>query len=275
MKTWFITGTSTGMGRMLTEKLLAQGHRVAATIRKPGALDELKQKYRERLLVFTLDVTDPVAVKEVVNLAFSELGRIDVIVNNAGYALFGAAEESTDEQISHQFETNLFGSIRVIRSALPHLRAQGGGNILQLSSSAGQTVYPAYSYYNSSKWAIEGFCDTLAFEVAAFNIHITIIELGAHKTSFGAGIVDSPIHNAYDQTIVGEMRRMIAAGNFKIRGDVDLSSQAMIDIVNLESPPRRLALGADAYQHMREALKTRLEALEAQEDIAMASEIPD
>jgi NADP-dependent 3-hydroxy acid dehydrogenase YdfG len=275
MKTWFITGTSTGMGRALTEKLLHQGHRVAATVRKADALIELQEHYGDRLWVATLDITDTSAISEVVNCAFAELGRIDVVVNNAGYALFGAAEEASDEQVRHQFDTNVIGSIHVIRATLPHLRAQGGGHILQLSSSAGQAVYPNVSYYSATKWAIEGFCDTLALEVAPFNINVTIVELGAHPTSFGAGMVASPIMEAYEQTFVGDVRRMVAAGNFTIRGDIDKSTQAMIDVVNVSPVPRRLALGADAYRDIRVALVARLEALDAQKDIALASELPE
>lgn len=274
MKTWFITGTSTGLGRLLAEKLLDQGHRVAATVRKPDALTELKERYGDRLWVDILDVTDTQAIRKVVNRAFTELGRIDVVVNNAGYALFGAAEESTDEQIRHQIDTNLIGSIQVIRAALPHLRTQGGGHILQLSSSAGQTVYPSFSYYNASKWAIEGFCETLAMEVAPFHINVTIVEPGAHQTSFGAGMVTSPVMEAYEQTIVGDMRRMIAAANFTIRGDVNKSTQAMIDVVKVSPVPRRLALGGDAYQHIRASLVARLEELDAQKELALASELP-
>lgn len=162
MKTWFITGTSAGLGRELTEQLLRRGDRVAATLRKPEALDELRAQYGNRLWVARLDVTDAVAVRQVVDRAFADLSRLDVIVNNAGYGLFCASEEASDEQIRQQLDTNLLGSMWVIRAALPHLRAQGGGRILQLSSAGGQTTYPNFSYYHATKWGIEGFADTLA-----------------------------------------------------------------------------------------------------------------
>jgi NADP-dependent 3-hydroxy acid dehydrogenase YdfG len=212
MQTWLITGTSSGLGRRLTEKLLTQGHRVAATVRKPEALDQLKKEYGNQLWVATLDVTDTAAIKQVVNRAFTELGQIDVVVNNAGYALFCAAEEASDEQIRHQIDTNIIGSIQVIRAALPHLRAQGGGRILQLSSAGGQTTYPNFSYYHTTKWAVEGFCDTLAKEVAAFNIGVTLVEPGAHGTSFATGMVTAPIMDAYEATPAGDVRRAIAEG---------------------------------------------------------------
>lgn len=275
MKTWFITGTSTGLGRVLTEKLLEQGHRVAATVRKPGALADLKTTYGDKLWIATLDVTDTAAIRKVVDSAFNELGRIDVIVNNAGYALFCAVEEANDEQIRQQFDTNIMGSVQVIRAALPHLRAQGGGRILQLSSAGGQTTYPNFGYYHTTKWAIEGFCETLAQEVAPLNIGVTIVEPGAHHTSFGSSLVTAPIMDAYDKTPAGDVRRAIAAGDFPIKGDVNKSVQAMIDSIEKLPAPRRLALGADAYWHMRAALVSRLEALDAQKDLALASEIKD
>lgn len=275
MKTWFITGTSTGLGRTLTEKLLASGNRVAATLRKPDVLNDLKEQYGELLWVAKLDVTDTAQVKEVVKKAFIDLGRVDVIVNNAGYALFCAAEEASDEQIRQQIDTNVMGSIQVIRAALPYLRAQGGGRILQLSSAGGQTTYPNFSYYHLTKWAVEGFCDTLAKEVAPLNIGITIIEPGAHKTSFGTALAMAPVMEAYDKTPAGDVRRAIEAGSFPIKGDVDKTVQFIIDCVEESPAPLRLALGSDAYHDMRASLVARLSALDNQKEIALACEIKD
>lgn len=275
MKTWLITGTSTGLGRVLTEKLLAKGDRVVATVRKPDALDELKKTYPENLHVTVLDVTDTAAIKTVVNQAFADLGQIDVVVNNAGYALFCSVEEASDEQITHQINTNVIGSIQVIRAALPHFRKQGHGRILQLSSAGGQTTYPNFGYYHTTKWAVEGFCDTIAKELAPLNIGVTIVEPGAHQTSFGTGMTTAPVMEAYENTPAGEVRRAIAAGTFPIKGDVDKSVQAMIDSVEVSPAPLRLALGGDAYRDMRAALVSRLEALDAQKELAMASEKRD
>ncbi len=273
MKTWFITGASSGLGRALTEKLLQQGNQVAATVRKPDALDELKQQYGDQLWLAILDVTDTAAIRQTVNQAFADLGRIDVVVNNAGYALFCAAEEAEDEQIQQLFDTNIRGSIQVIRAALPHLREQGGGHILQLSSAGGQTTYPNFSYYHTTKWAIEGFCDTLAQEVAPFHIAVTIVEPGAHQTSFGAAMVTAPILDVYENTPAGDTRRAIANGTFPITGDVDKTVQAMIDCVEVSPAPRRLALGKDAYEDMRASLVARLAELDAQKDLALSSVI--
>ncbi|GAB3922193.1 SDR family oxidoreductase [Mucilaginibacter myungsuensis] len=275
MKTWFITGTSTGLGKVLTEKLLAKGDRVVATVRKADALDELKKAYSENLRVAVLDVTETAAIKKVIDQAFADFGQIDVVVNNAGYGLFCSVEEASDEQIVHQINTNIIGSIQIIRAALPHFRKQGHGRILQLSSAGGQTTYPNFSYYHTTKWAVEGFCDTIAKELAPLNIGVTIVEPGAHQTSFGAGLMTAPIMEAYENTPAGDVRRAIAAGTFPIKGDVDKSVQAMIDSVEIASAPLRLALGGDAYRDMRAALVSRLEALDAQKDLALASEKND
>lgn len=275
MKTWFITGTSTGLGRVLTEKLLEQGHRVAATLRKPEAINDLKEKYGDQLWIAKLDVTDTAQINTVVKRAFDELGTIDVIANNAGYALFCAAEEAADEQIRQQIDTNILGSVMVIRAALPYLRAQGNGRILQFSSAGGQTTYPNFSYYHLTKWAVEGFCDTLAKEVAPLNIGVTIVEPGAHQTSFGAAMTTAPVMEAYDATPAGDVRRAIASNSFPIRGDVDKTVQAVIDSLEVSPAPLRLALGGDAYRDVRASLVARLESLDQQKDLALASELPE
>jgi NAD(P)-dependent dehydrogenase (short-subunit alcohol dehydrogenase family) len=271
-KTWFITGTSSGFGRILVEKLLARGDRVAATVRKEAALDDLKAKYSSRLWVASLDVTDADAVRRIVDRAFGEMGRIDVVVNNAGYGLFGAAEEVSDQQIRHQLDTNLIGSIQVIRAALPHLRAQGGGRILQVASQGGQIAYPNFSLYHASKWGIEGFVEAVAQEVAPFNIEFTIAEPGPAKTGFGAGLVSPPPMAIYDHTPAGEIRRGVAAGTFEAKGDPIKMAQAMIDSVDAVPAPRRLTMGATAYASIRSALVQRMAALDAQQEIARSTD---
>jgi len=271
-KTWFITGTSSGFGRMVTEKLLARGDRVAATLRNPAALDDLKARYGDRLWLATLDVTDTAAVRRVVDRAFVELGRIDVVMNNAGYGLFGAAEEVSDAQIRHQIDTNVIGSIQVIRAALPHLRAQGGGRILQISSEGGQIAYPNFSLYHTTKWAIEGFVEAIAQEVAPFGIELTLVEPGPARTDFGRGLISPPPMAVYDDTPAGEIRRAVAAGAFELKGDPIKMAKAMIDVAERSPAPRRLTLGAGAYASIRAALTGRLAALEAQKQIALGAD---
>jgi NAD(P)-dependent dehydrogenase (short-subunit alcohol dehydrogenase family) len=272
-KTWFITGSSSGFGRALTEGLLKLGDRVAATARKVNALDDLEAQYGERIWVARLDVTDTDSVREIMRSAFDNFGRIDVIVNNAGFGLFGTAEEVSDDQIRRQIDTNLIGSIQVIRAALPYLRAQGGGRILQLSSVGGQVTYPNFSIYHMTKWAIEGFIDSVAQEVASFNIEFTIVEPGPAKTSFGRGLVCAPPMAVYDDTPAGEFRRATANAAFRVLGDPFKMAQAMIDSVDRRPAPARLALGSDTYALLRAALVKRLAALDAQKDIAFSTDI--
>lgn len=272
-KTWFITGTSSGIGLALTQQLLAGGQRVAATVRQRAALDDLQARYGDRLWVAELDVSVEAAVREVVDRAFVELGRIDVIVNNAAYGLFGAAEEVSDAQIRHQLDTNVIGSIQVIRAALPHLRKQGGGRIVQVSSEGGQIAYPNFSLYHTSKWAIEGFVESVALEVAPFGIGFTIIEPGPTQTRFGAGLVSPEPMAEYENTPAGEVRRAVRDGSFALTGDPAKMAKVIIDTAAVTPAPLRLVLGSDAHARVRAALVARLEALDAQRDIACSTEI--
>lgn len=273
MQTWFITGTSSGFGRLLTEKLLLRGDRVAAALRKPEALDALCQQYGDQLWIALLDVTDTAAVRRVVDQAFAVLGRIDVVVNNAAYALFGAGEEASDEQIEQQLDTNLLGSIQVIRAALPHLRAQGGGRVLQISSEGGQIAYPNFSYYHATKWGIEGFVEAVAQEVAPFGIEFTLVEPGPAKTSFLSGLSRATPLAAYDDTPAGAMRRGLESGSFTAVGDPAKMVDAMLRSVTQSPAPRRLTLGRDSYAKIRTALLDRLAALDAQKDVAFSTEM--
>ena len=273
-KTWFITGTSSGFGRMMTDSLLARGDRVAATLRKVDGLDDLKVKHGGRLWVAQLDVTDVIAVRRVVDQAFEDLGRIDVIVNNAAYGLVGAAEELTDGQIRQQIETNLIGSIQVIRAALPHLRAQGGGRILQVSSEGGQIAYPAFSLYHATKWGIEGFVEAVAQEVAQFNIAFTIAEPGPTRTTFGTNIVIASALAVYDGTPVGMVRRAVAERSFQFSEPAKLV-EAMINSADQSPAPHRLVMGSGAYDRVRTALLERLAALDALKDISLGVDSTD
>ncbi len=268
--TWFITGTSSGFGRRLTETLLDRGDRVAATLRRPDLLDDLRANHGDRLWVGTLDVTDAEQVSRVVNDAFDTFGRLDVIVNNAGYGVFASVEEASDEQIRRVIDTNLLGSIHVIRAALPHLRAQGGGRILQVSTAGGQTTYPNFSYYHASKWGIEGFCQTVAAEIAPFNIGLTIIEPGATPTGFGSSLDTAPVMAEYEATPAGDVRRAIASGAFRLPSDPQKIVDAMISLVDSVETPLRLPLGPDTYRDIREDLVKRLAEHEASRDVALS-----
>jgi NAD(P)-dependent dehydrogenase (short-subunit alcohol dehydrogenase family) len=276
-KTWFITGTSTGFGRELAEQLLARGDRVAATLRRPEALDALAARYGEQLWIRGLDVTDTAAIRAVVDAAFAELGHIDVVVSNAGYGLLGAAEELTDEQIEHQLQTNVVGSIQLTRAVLPHLRAQGGGKILQLSTMGGQFAYPGMSLYHASKWAIEGFLDSVGQEVAPFGIQTCLVEPGGARTDFaGRSLAMAPANEAYAGTPAAYVRAMAASRPASaIPGDVHKMARAMIDAADAAQTPRRLLLGSDAYRLVHTALADRLAFVEAQHDLTVSTDADD
>jgi NAD(P)-dependent dehydrogenase (short-subunit alcohol dehydrogenase family) len=270
LTTWFITGTSSGLGRQLTEQLLARGDRVAATLRRPDALDELRATAGEQLRTYPLDVTDGSQVREMVARAFAELGTIDVVVNNAAYALFAAVEEPSDEQIERIIDTNLMGSIRVIRAALPHLRAQAYGRIVQISTAGGQTTYPNFSYYHASKWGIEGFCETIATEIRPLGIELTIIEPGATPTGFSAAKETAPIMPEYDATPAGDVRRALGSGTFVLPNEAAKTAAAIIDAAT-ETPARlRVPLGVDTYRDVRASYLARLQEHEAQRDRALS-----
>ncbi|MFD2237181.1 SDR family oxidoreductase [Aureimonas populi] len=273
-KTWFITGASSGFGRGLTEKLLARGDRVAATSRRSEALDDLRAQYGDRLWTAVLDVRDLDQVRATVDRAFGDLGRIDILVSNAGYAVLGAAEETTDELLRDIVDTNLLGSIALIRSALPHLRAQGGGRVLQVSSEGGQIAYPGFSLYHATKWGIEGFVEAVAKEVAPFGIDFTLVEPGPARTNFVHGVVQPEPIAAYDGTPAHITRDAALGGDWIITGDPDRMTDAMIAVADKTHPPLRLALGGTSYDAIREALTARIEALDAQRAIAFSTDYP-
>lgn len=271
-KTWFITGASSGLGLEMTQRLLAQGDTVVATTRRSGALIELEQQYRERLDVIPLDLLQPDSTALAVEGAFQRHGRIDVVVSNAGYGLFGAAEELTNDQIERQIATNLTGCIHLIRAALPSLRQQGGGRVVQVSSEGGQIAYPGFSLYHATKWGIEGFVESVAQEVAPFGIDFIIAEPGPTATNFGANLVYATPMEAYDQTPADAVRRAIGDGSFEIKGDAARTVDAIISAAESTTPPLRLALGSTAYASISQALSTRLTALEAQRELAYSAD---
>lgn len=269
-KTWFITGTSTGLGRLMTERLLQRGDRVIATLRRHGPLDDLLARWGEQLSVVLLDVTDTATMRTVIQQAFDRAGRIDVLLSNAGYGLFGAAEEVSDTQIARQIATNLTSSVQLIRTALPFLRQQGGGRIVQISSEGGQIAWPNFSLYHASKWGIEGFIESVAQEVAPFGIDFLLAEPGPTDTQFVTGIDIAEPMACYDNTPAGAVRRGIADGSIAINGDAKKTVDAIIAAADLDNPPFRLALGSKAYHSIREALTSRLQVLDATKDIAFS-----
>jgi len=267
--TWFVTGASRGFGRELTEQLLARGHRVAATLRRPEQLDELAARHPGQLWVRALDVTDTAQLRQVVAAAFDELGRVDVVVSNAGFGVFGAAEDVTDEQVEAMIATNLTASIQLARAVVPYLRAQGGGRLLQLSSMGGQIAFPAFSLYHATKWGIEGFYESLATEVEPFGIRTTLVEPGMIRSTFYEAATRVPVSPPYRGTPADRSPLPLE----QMPGDQAKVVAAMIDAALVPDPPRRLLLGSDAYRLTRDALAARLAAAEAQKDQAAATDV--
>jgi NAD(P)-dependent dehydrogenase (short-subunit alcohol dehydrogenase family) len=277
-RTWFVTGVNRGLGRRIAEALLERGDRVAGTARNVAELEGLKAKFGERLWVSALDLTQPAAIERVVNAAFAELGRIDVIVNNAGYSLLGTAEECPVEMIRHQLDTNLLGSILVIKAALPYLRAQGGGRILQVSSAVGQLAFPGLAFYVASKWGIEGFIEATAQDVAPFGIEATIFEPGAIRTDFGATGVMAPAMEAYAGTPASAMRRAAealrekGAGHSTAGGDPSKMARVMIASAEQNPAPKRVAMGSDVYEGLLATYRSRAAELAAQKELAYSTD---
>jgi len=247
-KTWFVTGASRGFGRSFVQAALQRGDRVAATARDTSSLDDLAKVHGEALLPLALDVTDRAADFATVDRAFAELGTIDVVVNNAGYGLRGAAEEASADELRAQVETNLYGAIWVTQAALPHLRAQGSGHIVQISSIGGVAGFPTNAAYHASKWGLEGWTESMAQEVAPFGIKVTIVEPSGFRTDWGvASRQDTATHLAeYDEILERNSDGSWPRGA-PPAGDPDKAAQALLQIVDMPEPPLRLLMGNMAY----------------------------
>src|SRR5271167_1203568 len=274
-RTWFITGVSSGFGRELTDQLLKRGDRVIGTVRDTGKVTDLIARYPQAFHAAVLEMTDPAAIRAVVERSFAQRGRIDVLISNAGYGLFGAAEELTDEQVEHLVATNLVGPIHFIRAALPHLRAQGGGRIIQISSYGGQVTFPGNSLYHASKWGIEGFVESVAQEVALFGIGMTLVEPGGARTEFryGSAQVATPIP-AYDATPAHAFMKMLDPKNGLAPGDPVRMAARIIESVDKVPAPLRMVLGSQALESTISTLKQRIADFEAQSELARSTDFP-
>ncbi len=274
-RTWLITGVSTGFGRELTEQLLEHGNQVVGTVRRPESVADLVERYPDRFHRELLDVTDTRAIRQVVDRSFRRLRHIDVVVSNAGYGLFGAAEELSDEQVGHIIATNLVGSIQLIRAALPHLRAQGGGRIVQISSYGGQVAFAGNSLYHATKWGIEGFCESVDQEVAPFGIGVTIVEPGGARTEFryGSAQVATPMP-AYENTPAPAFQRMLDPASGLAPGDPARMAAAIMSSVEQEPAPLRIVLGSQALKSTIDELEKRLADFRAQTELAASTDFP-
>ena len=274
-RTWLITGVSSGFGRHLSEQLLTRGDRVVGTVRDTGKVTDLLDRHPETFRAEVLDVTDTPAMHRVVESSFAQLGRIDVLISNAGYGLFGAAEEFTDAQVDRIIATNLTGSIQLIRSALPHLRAQGGGRIIQISSYGGQVAFPGNSLYHATKWGIEGFVEAVAAEVAPFGIGMTIIEPGGARTEFRYGSAQvAHLTAAYDDTPAHSFLAMLDPANELAPGDPARMAARIIDSVTVDPAPLRIVLGSQALATTLSTLGRRIADFETQAELAASTDYP-
>ena len=272
-KVWFITGTSTGFGRELVEQLLANGERVVATARKPEQIAEFSEKYPETALVVALDVTDEASVDASVKSALDKFGRVDVLVNNAGYGLAGAIEEATEAEFMPVFETNVFGLLRVTRALLPQFRKQKSGNIVNLSSIGGLIGSPGWGFYNASKFAVNGLSEALAAEMEPLGVHVTVVEPGPFRTDFlGRSGVEAEKRIAdYDPT-AGKTRIYFHDQAGKQAGDPAKAVKAIIAAVEAEQPPKHLVLGKLAFDRMTARLEKWKKDLAAWEKTSVGAD---
>lgn len=267
-KIWFITGALRGFGRIWTEAALKRGDKVTATARRLADVAGLRDLFGDAVLPLALDVSRPEQVQQVMEQAYSHFGGLDVLVNNAGYSLMAAVEEVSDEQIRELFDVNYLGMVRVLRAALPHFRQQGNGHILGVSSGLGIGTLPLIGYYSATKWAVEALHESLAQEVGAFGIRVTLVEPGRYATDFGKSATIADVLEPY-----AELRTQFRARVNSIEaGDPVATAEAILKLVDSNNPPLRLALGSHILPGARAIYAERIATWEAWEDVANAAQ---
>lgn len=272
---WLITGISSGFGRGIAEQVLADGDVVFGTARNMKKLEDLAAQYPETLITASLDVTDTKAVYKVTDEAFAKLGEIDVVVSNAGYGLYGAAEEINDEEALLQIQTNLIGSISFIRSTLPYLRQQKHGRIIQVASVAGQVGYAGNSLYNATKFGITGYCEALSLEMEPFNVGVTVVEPGGARTDFRYGGVKVAKNLIPEYEHAHGFLNMIDASKGLAPGDPAKMASRIIESVDQEPAPKHMALGSQALKQILEDLSGRLAGYCSQLDLAASTDVTE
>ena len=271
-KVWLITGSSRGLGRALAEAVLAAGDKLVATARTPSQLDDLVKRYGNQVLPVALDVTDEKAANNAIKTAFDSFGRLDVLANNAGYGDVGSIEDTSLADFRAQIETNLFGVVNVTKTAIPFLREQSSGHILQFSSIGGRIGPPGRAAYAAAKWGVEGFSEVLAKEVGPLGIKVTIIEPGGFRTDFaGASTTLREGHPEYDST-VGAMIRFQREHNGSQPGDPAKAAAVIIHVTGIEDPPLRLLLGSDAVNGAEKSDLARIEADKKWRDLSLSTD---
>jgi NAD(P)-dependent dehydrogenase (short-subunit alcohol dehydrogenase family) len=268
-KVWFITGTSKGFGRVWAEAALARGDRVAATARDVSSLAPLVERYGSQVAALPLDVTDKAAVGAAIQEAHRRFERLDIVVNNAGYGLFGTIEEVSEQEARAQIETNLFGALWVTQAALPIMRAQKAGHIIQVSSIGGVNAFPTVGLYHASKWGLEGFSQSLAQEVAGFGIKVTIVEPGGYATDWGGPSAQHAVRlPAYDSAYAAIQG--FRKGN--VPGDPDATGPAILKVVDAADPPLRVFFGSSGLNITRAEYARRIETWEKWNAVSMEAQ---
>lgn len=273
-KTWLITGVSSGFGHAMSAQLLEAGKTVIGTVRNMKKVQDLIDQYPDTFIAKTLDVTDATAIRTVVD-DVTRTHQVDVLVNNAGYGLFGAAEELSDDQVDRIIATDLTGSIQMVRAILPSMRAQGHGRLIQISSYGGQVAFPGNSMYHAAKFGIEGFMEAVAQEVSAFDIGVTIVEPGGARTEFryGSAQVATPMA-AYDQNPAHAFMTMLDPANGLAPGDPKRMAARIIESVEIEPAPLRMVLGSDALKNTIKRLEERVADYKTQTALAASTDFP-
>jgi NAD(P)-dependent dehydrogenase (short-subunit alcohol dehydrogenase family) len=267
-KVWFITGTSKGFGRIWAQAALERGDQVIATARNVDTLTPLLDEYGDSVLALALDVTDRAAVERAIAAGHERFGRLDVVVNNAGYGLFGTIEEVSEEQARAQIETNLFGALWVTKAALPILREQGSGHIIQVSSIGGVQAFPTVGLYHASKWGLEGFSQALAAEVAGFGIKVTIVEPTGYSTDWGGPSAVRAERIAAYEPLWEQVNERFGAVRSN-RGDPEATGAAILEIVDAAEPPLRVFFGDGPLGMIREEYARRLAEWEQWSDLSV------
>jgi NAD(P)-dependent dehydrogenase (short-subunit alcohol dehydrogenase family) len=258
-KVFLVTGSSRGLGRSVAEAVLAAGHQLVATARNPRQLDDLVEQYGDQVRAVALDVADADAAQAAVQTAVDAFGRLDVVVNNAGYADLASVEDITLDAFRAQLDTNLFGVVNVTKATLPIMREQGSGHIIQISSVGGRMASPGLSAYQSAKWAVGGFSEVLAAETAPLGIKVTVLEPGGMRTDWaGSSMTIPPISEPYDQTVGANARRMEGFAEVSA-SDPAKVAQVVLTVADLDEPPVRLLIGSDAYTYGRAAWQARVD----------------
>ena len=271
-KTWFISGSSRGLGRALTEAALAAGNRVVASARDTVPLEPLRERFGERLRLTKLDVTDDAAAQAAIGLAVEAYGDIDVVVNNAGYGELGSVEDTGLASFRQQIEVNLIGTIIVTKAAIPVLRRQRHGHIVQVSSVGGRIGAPARAAYSAAKWGVEGFSESLAREMALIGVHVTIVEPGGFRTGFAQTAHAAGEGRAEYDAVVGAAVRMQRDYDGRQPGDPAKAAAVLLKLVEMDRPPLRIALGSDAVNAISATDRQRLEELESWRALSVSTD---